>query len=156
VTDFGGLAGQAANPAGLLVAGAILVGLGVWLAARLYWPTPLRYRRQTPIPAADALSEVRDARWGVISPVLHTAVQQLDDWARTPSSAVSARDRRAVIRLRGRLRRLDRRVLRRASGWQPRLDFWRSPTASLLHLNVEVNSVLGQVDRLLRRVAGAP
>ncbi|MCI4336229.1 MAG: hypothetical protein L3K17_03405 [Thermoplasmata archaeon] len=156
MSELSGLVGQAENPAGLLVAGAILVGLGIWLAARLYWPTPLRYRRQPPVPAADALSELRDARWGVISPVLQTAVHQLEEWSRRPLASIRPRDRRVAARLSGRLRRLDRRVLRRASGWQPRVDFWRSPTASVLHLNVEVNAVLGQVDRLLRTVAGAP
>lgn len=155
MNEVAGLLGQAQDPAGLLVAGALLVGLGVWLAARLYWPTPLRFRRPTSVPAVDALSELRDARFGVLGPVLRTAEHQLALWVDATHPAPAGRERVTAGRLMGRLRRLQRKVGRRASSWAPRLDFWRSPASSLVHLNGEANALLGQVDRFLRRARGA-
>lgn len=156
MSDLSGLLGQAQDPSGLLVAGALLVGLGVWLAARLYWPTPLRYRRPDTVAAVDALSELRDARFGLLAPVLRTAEQQLELWIDGPRAPGGIRAQRTAGRLMARLRRLERKVSRRESSWQPRLDLWRTPAASLIHLNGEANALLGQVDRFLRRAAGGP
>jgi hypothetical protein len=155
VSGVAGLLGQLQAPAALLVAGALLVGLGLWIAARLYWPTPLRYRRRETVPAVDALSELRDARWGVLGPVLETADHQLELWIRSPNPRLAPAERRTAGRLRARLRRLERKASRRASTWQPRQDFWRTPAASLIHLNGEANALLGQVDRFLRQAGKA-
>lgn len=156
MNQLAGVLGQAQDPAGVLVAGALLVGLGIWIAARLYWPTPLRFRRSVTVPAVDALSELRDARFGVLGPVLLTAEHQLELWIGGAHAPAPVRERRAADRLMGRLRRLERKVARRASTWQPRLDFWRTPAVSLIHLNGEANALLGQVDTFLRRTTGAP
>lgn len=156
MSGVAGLVGQLQAPAALLVAGALLVGLGVWIAARLYWPTPLRYRRRETVPAVDALSELRDARWGVLGPVLQTADHQLELWIRSPHPGSPPQELRTAGRLRARLRRLERKAGRRASTWQPRQDFWRTPAASLIHLNGEANALLGQVDRFLRRAQRTP
>lgn len=155
MSGVAGLLGQLQAPAAVLVAGALLVGLGLWVAARLYWPTPLRFRRRETVPAVDALTELRDARWGVLGPVLETAAHQLELWIQSPHPRVAPVEVRTAGRLRARLRRLERKANRRASSWQPRQDFWRSPAASLIHLNGEANALLGQVDRFLRQAGRA-
>jgi len=139
------------SPAPAILAGTLLLGLGLWLTARLYSPFPRWVRLPSPPPPpVDAVSALWTAeRRGDFRPLLSEARAQLREWTRRRGvPAPPTLDRR--------LRRLDRQARSERSPLRWFVPSTHRRTATSARFARSVDRSLEELDRLLHAEGSRP